>query len=209
MSLPQPTRRFTPQEYYALEHEATYKSDYYDGEIFDMSGGTTRHSEITANITGSLWNRLRGKPCKVLESNQRLAIQATGLRCYPDVSVYCGPIEYDDEDRFHETAINPTVLFEVLSPGTESYDRGLKSENYRRIESLQAYVLVSQDWAHVELYERQADQTWRLTVQSDVKGVIRISSISVELPLAEVYDRIEFAPSPIPPRPPLPRPGGR
>jgi Uma2 family endonuclease len=204
MSLPQPTRRFTPQEYYELERKAEYKSDYYDGEIFDMSGGTAGHSDISANITGSLWVRLRGKSCRVAESNQRLKIQATGLRCYPDISVYCGPRKFDEEDRYSETAINPTVLFEVLSPGTESYDRGLKSENYRRIESLQAYVLVSQDWTHVELYERQADQTWRLSVRSDRAGSVSIECISIELPLSEIYDRIEFPPSTIPPLTRLP-----
>jgi Uma2 family endonuclease len=205
MSLPRPTRRFTPQEYYELERSAVYKSDFYDGEVFDTSGGTSRHSDITANITGSLWGRLRGKPRRVAESNQRLKIQTTGLRCYPDVSVYCGPRKYDEEDCFAETAINPTVLLEVLSPGTESYDRGLKSESYRRIESLQAYVLVAQDWAHVELYERQPEGAWRLTEKSDLQASVAIPCIAVELPLAEIFDRVEFVPSDIPPRPDLPR----
>jgi Uma2 family endonuclease len=204
MSLPQPTKRYTPEEYYELERESDHKSDYYDGEIFDMSGGTTRHSLITANITGSLWGQLRGKACRVVESNQRLKIKATRLRCYPDISVYCGPIEYDEEDRFAETAVNPTALFEVLSPSTEAYDRGLKAESYRRIPSLRAYVLVSQEGPHVELYERQGDQSWLLTEQSTLGASLRLPFISVELLLAEIYDRVEFPASPTLPRPLMP-----
>src|SRR4051812_3986251 len=116
MTLPLTRRRFTPTEYYALEHEATYKSDYYDGEIFDMSGGTSDHSLITTNVLGAVWQQLKGKPCKAYESNMRLKIAATGMRTYPDVSVYCATLEYDPEDPRKTTAMNPTVVIEVLSP---------------------------------------------------------------------------------------------
>jgi Uma2 family endonuclease len=126
MSLP-PRKRYTPQEYYALEREAAYKSDYYDGEIFAMAGGTIAHSLICSNLVREVGNRLKGGPCAAYESNLRLKVQATGLRCYPDVGVYCGAMERDPDDPKSETVINPTVLIEVLSESTEAYDRGFKA----------------------------------------------------------------------------------
>ena len=192
MTAPHAIKRYTPQEYYALERDAAYKSDYYDGEIFAMSGGSSRHSLISVNIAGELRQRLKGKPCAAYESNQRLKVKATGLRTYPDVSVYCAKLEYDPEDSQKETATNPTVLFEVLSPTTEAYDRGMKAENYRRIDTLQCHVLVSQSSPHVEVFERQGDGSWRFSEMWGVDASLALPAIGVALPLAEVYERVEF-----------------
>jgi Uma2 family endonuclease len=192
MGLPQPVKRYTPFEYYAMERVAEYKSDYYQGEIFAMAGGTTRHSRICSNVIAGLHQFLRGKPCSEYESNQRLKVMATGLRCYPDVSVYCGPLVYDLEDIEKETATNPTVLFEVLSPSTESYDRGTKARSYRQIPSLQAYVLIAQDRPHVEVFTRQGEQTWLLSEETNLSNSVDFPSIGVALPLAEIYDRVDF-----------------
>ena len=194
MTLPQPVKRYTPQEYYALEREAEYKSDYYQGEIFAMAGGSASHSLITANVGREVGNRLKGKPCKVYESNLRLKITATGLRCYPDVSVYCGKLQFDPEDSASETATNPTLLVEVLSKSTEGYDRGLKAENYRQIESLRVYVLVSQVKAHVEIFERQGNGPWLLRDANGLDAVLKLPAIDIDLPLAEVYAGVEFPP---------------
>jgi Uma2 family endonuclease len=194
MALPQPVKRYTPQEYYALEREAEYKSDYYQGEIFAMAGGSALHSLITANIGGEVRQRLKGKPCRAYESNLRLAILATGLRCYPDVSIYRGPLIFDPEDHAGETAVNPAVLFEVLSKSTEGYDRGAKAENYRQIESLRAYVLVSQVNAHVEIYERQTSGNWLLRDANGLDAVLKLPAIDIELPLSEIYADVEFPP---------------
>jgi Uma2 family endonuclease len=194
MAVPQPAKRYTPQEYYALEREAEYKSDYYQGEIFNMSGGTARHSLISMNLGREVGNRLKGKPCRAYESNLRLAILATGLRCYPDVSVYCGPLQFDSEDKFAETATNPTILFEVLSKSTEGYDRGTKAENYRQIPSLKAYVLASQRGPHVEVYERQASGHWLLRDADGMDAVLRLPAIDIDLPLSEIYAGVEFPP---------------
>ena len=192
MGVAQPQKRYTPEEYYALEREAAYKSDYYDGEIFSMAGGTAQHSRIVTNILGELHARLKGKPCAPYESNLRVAVRATGLRTYPDASVFCEPIEFDPKDPENTTALNPTVLFEVRSQTTEAYDRGFKSNNYRRIESLKAYLLVSQTDAHVEIYERQGGGTWLLSEAKGLDAVVSIVAIGVELPLSDVYDRVEF-----------------
>jgi Uma2 family endonuclease len=195
MAVPQPIKRFTPQEYYAAERGAAYRSDYFDGEIFAMAGTSTNHSLITVNISAELHQRLKGTPCAALDSNQRLKVKATGLRSYPDVSVYCGPLEYDPDDSQKETATNPTVLVEILSDSTEGYERGFKSENFRQIESLRAYLLVSQHRPHVELYERQDDGSWRLSEVSGLESSVDVSAIRVRLELSGIYDRVTF-PSP-------------
>ena len=202
MTLVQPKKRYTPAEYYALERDAPYKSDYYDGEIFAMAGGSGEHSDITSNIIIAIGSRLRGGPCRVRESNQRLKVRATGLRAYPDASVYCGNVEYDVDDPDHQTALNPTVVIEVLSPSTEAYDRGFKAQNYRRIESLKAYVIVAQDRPHAEVYHRQADGDWSLSDARGLDAVMRLEAIGVEVPLSEVYDRVEFPATTSPPVPP-------
>ena len=193
MAIPKTLQRFTPQEYYDLERAADYKSDYYNGEIFAMAGGTKRHSRICANVSREVGIRLKGTPCAEYESNLRLKVKATGLRTYPDVSVYCGTMERDIEDRDGETYTNPTVLFEVLSKTTEAYDRGFKAENYRQIKTLQAYVLLEQKTAHVEIYERQSDNSWRLSEVRGLEAVLSLPSIGVQAPLSDVYDHVNFA----------------
>ena len=190
--MPRATKRYTPQEYYALERKAEYRSDFFAGEIFAMAGGSTAHSLIKVNLTGELRSMLKGKRCGVYDSDQRLKVKTNGLRCYPDAAVYCGPLDYDEEDANTETATNPTVIFEVLSKSTEAYDRGLKAESYRTIESLKAYVLISQDRPHVELQERLPDGTWRLSWAAGMDGVIRLPDIGVEFSLGELYDRVDF-----------------
>ena len=192
MSTAEDRSRITPQEYYRLEAVAAEKSDWFDGEMFNMAGGTTNHSRIKGNLFFAVRKRLAGGPCEPLDSDQRLVIQETGLRTYPDLSVYCGPIEYDEEDATGQTAINPTALFEVLSDSTEAYDRGLKADSFRRIPGLRAYALLSQHTPHIELYERQEDGSWRYTEERGIESEIAISCLGVTLPLREVYERVDF-----------------
>jgi Uma2 family endonuclease len=192
MTLPQQVRRYTPGEYYQLERDADYKSDYYDGEIFDMSGGTSRHSLITVNITREISLRLKGKPCTVYDSNLRVRVLSNSLRCYPDVSVYYDRLEHDPEDDGVETVTNPTVLIEVLSKSTEAYDRGFKSKSYRTIQSLKAYALVSQTAPFVETYIRQSDGIWQLRESAGFNAAVSLTPIDIAISLAEIYERVEF-----------------
>jgi Uma2 family endonuclease len=199
-----PKRYYTPAEYYEREAKAEYKSDYYNGEIFpcgevgpdgqliSMAGGSIRHSIICSNILQYLGARVRSGPCKVLESNARLRIPATGLRTYPDVSVYCGQRQHDPEDPAGQTLLNPTVLFEVLSPTTEAYDRGVKASHYRRIESLRLLVLLTQDSPHVELHVRGDDGKWLIEERDGIDALIEINSIEARLPLSEIYSDVDF-----------------
>ncbi len=192
MAFPQLKKRYTPQEYYALEALAEYKSDFYKGEIFAMAGGTPRHSLICANVAGETRSRLKSSPCAVYESNLRVKNKFTGFRNYPDAAICCEPLEYDEEDAGQATITNPTVLFEVLSPSTEAYDRGFKAENYRRIATLKAYVIVAQETPHVEIYIRQADNSWLLREVHGLDSTLAILSIGIDLPLAEIYAKVVF-----------------
>jgi Uma2 family endonuclease len=157
-----------------------------------MAGGTARHSLISSNINREVGNRLKGTPCKTYESNLRLKAVATGLRTYPDVSVYCGSLERDPEDSDGETYTNPSALFEVLSPSTEGYDRGLKAASYRQIETLKAYVLVAPGQPHVEIYQRQVDGSWLLREARGLEATLEISALDIQIPLADIYDGVEF-----------------
>lgn len=194
MSLPQPVTYCTPDEYYRLERESPERHEWFAGEIFAMGGSTTRHSLIKVNLIRELSVRLRGRRCYPTDSDQRVKVASSGLRTYPDAAVFCGPMEYDPEDRFKDTATNPVVVFEVLSASTEAYDRGRKAENYRSIPSVQAYVLLSQDDAHVEAYERQSDGTWKLSEWHGLEASLHVACIETSIPLQELYERVEFPP---------------
>lgn len=191
-SVAESRQRISPEEYYQLDAAALERSDWYNGEMFCVAGGTTNHSRIKGNLHYSVRGNLTNGPCETLDSDQRLAIEETGLRTYPDLSVYCGPIDYDEKDPTGQTATNPTCLFEVLSDSTEAYDRGLKADSFRRIPSLQAYAFVSQHEPHIELYERQSDGSWRYTEARGLDGRLEISQPRIILNLQEIYERVEF-----------------
>ena len=188
----QPIPFYTPEQYLELERKAEFKSEYISGQIFAMAGGSPRHSKIAYNIGGELRNRLRGKPCDAFNSDLRVTIMQTNLKTYPDVTVVCGDQHYHPLDQ--DSLINPTVLFEVLSPTTEAYDRGEKWAHFQRLDSLQEYVLVTQHKAFVEHYLRQEDGSWKFTAVGDLAGKITLPSLGCELPLAEIYDRVTFDP---------------
>jgi Uma2 family endonuclease len=183
----------TPQEYLAIEREAKHKSEYFGGEMFAMAGASSEHNLVAANIIASLVNQLRGRPCQTYTSDMRVLIRATGLFTYPDATVVCGPPQLFDNRR--DVLLNPKVVVEVLSRSTESYDRGAKFDNYRRMESLQEYVLVAQNRAHVDVFSRQDDEQWRLTDATGLSASIELPSIGCTLALADVYDKLEFPPA--------------
>jgi Uma2 family endonuclease len=176
----------TPEEYLTFERASDGKHEYYRGETFAMSGGTPAHSLIAMNLARELGNALRRSPCQVHSSDLRIRVSATGLYTYPDLSVVCGGLEFDDEH--HDTLLNPRVIFEVLSPSTESYDRGKKFENYRMISSLMDYVLVRQDEAVVEHYARQQDGWLLRTLRAG--DTLRLESIGCEAAVDEIYLKV-------------------
>lgn len=193
MTLPQPVHRSTPEEYLRRERDSDVRHEYYHGEVFAMAGGSPDHSLIASNVSGELRSRLKGNLCRVYESNLRVRIPRTTLYTYPDVSVICGERQFDPLDMNKETVLNPALIVEVLSPSTESWDRGGKFQNYREIESLREYVLVSSNKALVETFLRQPDGTWVMNPTASREAVAPLKSLGIELSLAEVYDGVEFA----------------
>ena len=178
----------TPEEYLAIERKAEYKSEYFNGEMFALAGATRKHNLIAGNTFRQLGNQLQDRPCEAYMSDMRVGIPATGLYTYPDVIVVCGEPKFDDE--YVDTLLNPAVLVEVLSPSTESYDRGRKSSNYRTVESLAEYLLVSQDEYKVEQYAKQPDGRWLLTDIRSLEGVADLASVQCVLKLKDVYEKV-------------------
>jgi len=180
---------YTPDEYLALERKAEYKSEYFNGEIFAMTGASRRHNLVAANVLAALHLQLRKRPCEIYSSDMRVKVSPTGLYTYPDVVIVCGEPMFDDEQK--DTLLNPTVLVEVLSKSTASYDRGEKFEHYRKVKSLAEYLVIAQDKYHVEQYTKQSDDRWLLWETDDPQKTIRLSSIECDLALADIYDKVE------------------
>ena len=157
-SVPQSHHDYTFADYLSIERDSEIKHEFDAGEILAMAGGTARHSALALRI-GTALDTTRPRGCTVFQSDMRIRIVATGRATYPDVSMVCGPIEYDPEDAGHTTITNPVLLVEVLSVTSEKGDRGNKWMHYQRIPSLQEYVLVSQE-ARVEIFRRTSSGTW-------------------------------------------------
>jgi Uma2 family endonuclease len=186
----QAQKRFTPEEYLALEREAQCKSEYYAGEIFAMAGASRWHNLIVANIISELRSQLKGRPCTTYPSDMRLKVCPTGLYTYPDVTVVCGEAQFEDNQQ--DTLLNPTLIVEVLSDSTEAYDRGGKFAHYRKLASLMEYVLIAQTKPHIEHYVRQPDNRWLLAEADSLHDTLHLPSIDCRLALVEVYDKVEI-----------------
>lgn len=199
MSLPQTQPRYSVEEYLALEREAEERHEYLDGQICAMAGESPQHGDICVNLIGELRAQLKGTPCRVWTKDAKVCSGPTikshrtkkGLFSYPDLVVVCGEPQFLDEHR--DVLINPTVIIEVLSPTTESFDRGAKFWRYRtHLATLTDYILVSQDFPFVDHFRRQSDDEWVLATADDIEGGINIASIDCTLRLSEVYDRVSF-----------------
>lgn len=184
----QPKTYLTPEEYLRIERAAETKSEYFNGEMFAMSGASRKHNLVTGNISRRIGNQLDGRPCEIYASDMRVHIPATGLYTYPDVVVVCG--EPMLEDKEFDTLLNPTLLIEVLSKSTASYDRGDKFMHYRSIDSLSEYLLVAQNECRVEHHTKQADGRWILEETRALDATINLASINCQLVLKEVYARV-------------------
>jgi len=189
MSTP-PGCYLSPTQYLAKERKAEFKSQYYRGEMFAMAGASREHNLIVGNLVREIGNALKDRRCEVYPSDMRVKVTATGLYTYPDATVVCGDPEFED-DQF-DTLTNTTVLFEVLSDSTESWDRGGTFRHYRDIPSLKEYVMVTQDRADVERYIRQTDGGWLLQEIESTEASVRFDSIDAMVPLAEIYRNIRF-----------------
>jgi Uma2 family endonuclease len=176
----------TPQEYFELEKTSEIRHEYLNGEIVAMAGTSANHERIITNTVVHLGSQLLGKPCEVFASGKSLKINARNYT-YPDLTVTCSA-EFDDYDNL----INPVVIFEVLSPSTESYDRGAKFMKYRTIPSLREYVLIAQDMVYIDHYTLLEQNIWQFQPYNSLEAVLELKSVNLRLPLEQIYARIEF-----------------
>ncbi len=192
MSLPHALPTFTPEEYLSLERVSEIRHEYLDGFVYAMAGESPNHSTICFNLAGSLHAQLKNTPCRGFSPNMKIRTGEESLYSYPDLAIACGEPAF--HDKHGDVLINPTVVFEVLSPSTEAYDRGEKLMRYQtHIETLRDYVLIAQDKPRIEHFSRQADETWLRAEVSGLDGVLSLPSINCQLLLADVYDRITFS----------------
>lgn len=179
--------RMTESEYLAFEHESDAKHEFINGYVYAMAGAKREHSLITGNIFASCHSQFQGRGCEVHQSELRVKVSASKY-FYPDITIICGePILADDE---FDNLLNPTVIVEVLSPSTEAFDRGDKFQYYRSIESLQEYILVSQEKARIEGFVRQDSGLWTFSAAIGLDAIFKLSSISCAFNLSKIYDRI-------------------
>ncbi len=180
----------SPDEYLVRERAAERKSEYFRGEVFAMAGASPAHVLIVTNIAAALHGQLRDRPCRVYTTDLRVKVSASGLYTYPDVVVICGELLFDD--ALKDTALNPTLILEVLSDSTKDYDRGEKFEQYRKIPSFAEYVLIAQDHCHVEHFVKQANGDWLLSETEQIEDALNLPTINGTLRLAAVYENVPF-----------------
>ena len=183
-------KRLSWEEYVEHERHATGKSEFFDGELFAMAGGSANHSLVATNFCGEARNALKPRDCRVHGSDLRVRCP-NGLGTYPDASIVCGEPQYEGDDE--NTLLNPLVIVEVLSPTTEAYDRGKKFEHYQTLPSLQEYVLISQDHVRIEHFARQSQfGQWLLTTYNDPDGRLELPAVGITLSIAELYAKVKF-----------------
>jgi Uma2 family endonuclease len=185
MSFAQRIHRYTYRQYTELENESSTKHEFFDGEIYAMAGGSEEHSALAAETLRLLGNAIGERPCRVHTSDLRIYVEGAGLATFPDGSVICGPLEQHAESP-KSTATNPTVLLEVTSDSSEEYDTTTKLDCYRRIPSLQDYIIVSHRERRVTIHSRGKDGTWT-AYAALTGGRVRVSTLGVDLEVAQVY----------------------
>ena len=183
-------RKLTAEEYLVIERDAEFRSEFYDGVMYAMAGASVQHNRVKSNLACEIGNGLLRGPCELLSSTQRIHVERTGMFAYPDILIFCNPIELADCDA--NTIINPRILIEVLSPSTERYDRDVKRRHYSRIESLQEYIIVAQNQPQIDRFVRQADGTWSSEVFHGIEETFSLASLPIEIPLAKIYRNITF-----------------
>jgi Uma2 family endonuclease len=189
--------RLTPEQYLELDRASEFRNDYYKGRMYPTGGPICRETGAIPNaiIIGNLTFAIRGatthQDCLILSSVARVRVSPSGLYTYPDIVVVCGEPQYVDGRK--DTLTNPTLVAEVLSPSTEAYDHGFKSVQYRTLESLQEYVLVSQDEPRIEVFRRQAGGNWLLSESAGRDASCTLESLACSVQLKDIYSEVTFA----------------
>src|SRR5437868_10735248 len=183
-----PSYYLSPDEYLAIERKAEFKSEYVDGVMYAMAGGSERHNLIAGNTLTALNNQLREAPCRVYPSDLKVRVPNSKRFFYPDVSVVCGETKFADDER--DVILNPVLIVEVLSESTAAFDRGKKFQSCQQIESLQEYLLVAQDEYVLEHYLRQETGHWLYTKVSGLNETIVLPTLRCQLTLQSIYNKV-------------------
>lgn len=183
-------RDYTPEEYLALEERAINKSEYHDGEIIPMTGGTTNHNSIIINLIANLKFGLRSRNYSLFTSDVRLWIPETRRYVYPDIMVIQGEPIYQGNNS--TIVINPVIVIEILSNSTKDYDRGGKFLYYRSIPEFREYILIDQYSHHIEQFAKNSNGKWELTEYDLEDEILVLESVEFQIPLRDIYERINF-----------------
>lgn len=176
--------------YLSIERQAVERSELVDGDIFLMSGASRAHNTLTSNLVFEFGKHFQHRDCQAYSSDMRVKINSAGNYVYPDVVVACDPQQFDDAHL--DNLLNPVLIIEVLSKSTQDYDRDYKFYLYRQLNSLQHYILVSQDKKQVEHYQRQPSNQWLLTILTQDTDILDLQDLKVQIPLADIYAKVAF-----------------
>ncbi|MCA1621546.1 MAG: Uma2 family endonuclease [Acidobacteria bacterium] len=188
-----PERRYTLEEYLELDRTSEERLEFWDGEVFCMSGVSEEHAEIETNLLAFLKPLLRGRGCRIFPANVRVKVPTAPPYRYPDVSALCGEARFEEIGGV-DALTNPQLIVEVLSPSTEAYDRGEKFTHYKSIPALREYLLVAQHRPHVTRLYKQDDGKWIHTEASELTAILTLDSLGCDLPLSEIYQGVSFDP---------------
>jgi Uma2 family endonuclease len=184
-----PLLKVSIEEYLEAESKSLIKNEFYKGEIFAMAGASIEHNQIVRNTLYTVEDHLRkGGDCQIFPSDLKIHIKSNSLFTYPDLSIVCGEIETLEKDII----LNPSVIFEVLSPSTQDYDRGGKFKLYRDIPSLKEYILISSNECLVEKYDKQTDGSWLLHEYKNENDLILITTINLQIDVKSLYKSVVF-----------------
>lgn len=178
----------TPEEYLAIERQAEFKSEYVDGVMYSMAGGSPKHNLVSGNIHSLINLRLWDGPCRVFNSDQKVRVPGKQKYLYPDVTVVCDKPLFDENEK--DVLLNPLLIVEVLSDSTAGYDRARKFLFYQEIESFREYLLVAQDEPVVQHYIKQSDGSWIYTKIEGLDKSIELTTINCRLELKDIYAKV-------------------
>jgi len=185
---------YTPEEYLVLEEKEDYKSEYFEGEIFAMAGGSVNHSRLAVRICTILDFGLESTACQVFNSDVKILVKKNGLYTYPDVMVVCGRPEFAVGRT--DTITNPIVIVEVLSKSTRDYDRTTKFELYKPIKTFQDYLLIDQEQVHIEYHHKLANGQWVKQEFNTLESIITLESIGFQIPVSQIYHKVDWSITP-------------
>jgi Uma2 family endonuclease len=194
-------RKYTLEEYFDLELSSNERYEYWDGEVFCMSGVSENHALIETNLIASLNPRLRERGCRVFPANMRIKVPSLPPYRYADLSAICGAPSFEKIGGV-DVLTSPTLIVEVLSDSTEAYDRGDKFTHYKSIPSFREYLLVAQHRPHITQYVKQDDGSWRYSEINDLTARLPLPSVDCVLEIPEVYLDVTFPDQPSPNLPP-------